>query len=302
MSAVVHPLPVSRAGGRTGTVLRSLAVVESRRMVRNPVLWACAGLSTWMMWSVVPDPDEWPGASYQDMTVGVVPLLFAVSVVVAVSFHRERSGVAPDAPVREAQRAVARLAATGPLLLVVLGYAALVAWRQRDLGGLWLGVEPGRTTHAFFTMGELAQPVALAVLAVATGAALGRRLPLVSALPLLFVLWFLVSVYWLFGHPAVTPFSILQAQPVRVYAGPPSADPLTFPTHWLLEGPGEFSDQWSRVLVSGGLAWWHAVWLLGLAALWGAAAVPGGRGRRRLVAAGSVLAVAGVVAQYQVIP
>ena len=302
MSTAVRLLPVARPSGRTGAAVRALAVAESRRMLRNPVLWVGAGLSTWMMWSVVPDPDEWPGAAYQDMATCAVPLLFATCVVAAVSFQRERLEVAPDAPVPEAQRAVARLVATGPLLLLALAYAALVAWRQRDLGGLWLGVEPGRTTHAFFTAGELAQPVVLAVLAVAAGAALGRRLPLVSAVPLMFVLWFIVSVYWLFGDPAVTPLSILQAQPVRVYAGAPSADPLAFPASWLLEGPGEFSDQWSRVLVSTALSWWHAVWLLGLSALGAAAAVPGGRARRWLLVAGAVLAVVGVVAQYRVIP
>ena len=207
-------------------------------MLRNPVLWVGAGLSTWMMWSVVPDPDEWPGAAYQDMATCAVPLLFSTCVVAAVSFQRERLEVAPDAPVPEAQRAVARLVATGPLLLLAVAYAALVAWRQRDLGGLWLGVEPGRTTHAFFTAGELAQPVVLAVLAVAAGAALGRRLPLVSAVPLMFVLWFIVSVYWLFGDPAVTPLSILQAQPVRVYAGGPLGRPPRLPDLVAARGAG----------------------------------------------------------------
>ena len=115
-------------------------------------------------------------------------------------------------------------------------------------------------------------------------------------------MWFVVSVYWLFGDAAITPLSILQVQPVRLHAGTPSADPLDFPTHWLLEAPGEFSEQWSRVFVSGGLSWWHAVWLLGLSTLWVALAVPRGRGRRWLVVAGSVLAVVGVLAQYLVLP
>lgn len=271
-------------------------------MLRNPVLWAGAALSVWMMWSVDPDSDQWQGESYSTMATCAVPILFAVSVVAAVSFHRERLEVVPDAPVREAQRTVARLVATVPLLLVATGYAALLAWRQRDLGGLSLGMEPGRTTEALFTTAELAQPVVLAVLAVATGAALGRRLPLVSAVPLLFVMWFLVSVYWLFGDNDITPLSILQAQPVLLDAGTASADPLDFPTHWLLEAPGDFSDRWSRVFVSGALAWWHAAWLLGLSLLWTAVAVPRGRGRRWLVAVGSVLAVVGVVAQYRVLP
>jgi hypothetical protein len=236
------------------------------------------------------------------MATCAVPLLFAMSVVAAVSFNRERLDVAAEAPVTEVQRCLARWLAALPLLVVAAGYAALLAWRQRDLGGLWLGVEPGRTTQALFTAGELAQPVVLALLAVATGAALGRRLPLVPVLPLLFVLWFLVAFYWLFGAAAVVPFSILQVQPVRVFAGTPSADPLRFPSQWLLEAPGDYSEQWSRVVVSAGLSWWHAVWLMGLAALWGAVTVPHGRARRGLVAAGSALATIGVVAQYWVLP
>lgn len=302
MSAVADTLPISRPRRRTGAVVRALALGESRRMLRNPLLWAGAGLSVWMMWSVIPEPGEWPGASYEEMATCAVPLLFAVSVVSAVSFHRERLDVAADAPVREMQRTVGRLVATAPLLMLAVAYAALLAWRQRDLGGLWLGMEPGRTTEALFTTAELTQPVVLAVLAVATGAALGRRLPLLSAVPLLFVMWFVVSVYWLFADAAITPLSILQVQPVRVHAGTPAADPLGFPTHWLLEAPGEFSDQWSRVFVSQALAWSHAVWLVGLSTLWVAIAVPRGRGRRWLVAAGSVLAVVGVVAQYVVLP
>lgn len=303
MSAAAPVIAVPRPRVRTRGVVRALALAELRRTLRNPVLWAGAALSVWMMWSVVPEPGEWAGASYEQIALSVLPLLLVVSLVTAVSFHRERLDVAPEAPVLEGLRAAARLVAALPLVGLALAYAGLLAWRQRDLGGLWLGMEPGRTTEALFTAGELAQPVALAVLAVAIGAALGRRLPhLVSVVPLLFVLWFVVSVYWLFGHEAVTPFSVLQVQPVRVYAGPASADPLGFPAHWLLEGPGEFSGRWSRVFVSNALAWWHAVWLLGLSAVVVAFAVPTGRARRLLLAGGSVVAAVGLVAQYAVLP
>jgi hypothetical protein len=284
-------------------VVRALALGEMRRTVRNPVLWIGCALSVWMMWSIVPTPGEWPGASYEEMAVAVLPLVFVISLVTAVSFHRERLEVAPDAPVPAGTRALARLVAALPLVGLAAAYAALLAWRQRDLGGLWLGMEPGRTTEAVFTAGELAQPVALAVLAVALGAALGRRLSrLVSVVPLLFVLWFVVSVYWMFGHEVVTPFSVLQVQPIRVQAGPPTTDPLVVPAHWLLEAPGEFSDVWARVFVSAGLAWWHAVWLLGLSAVAVAFAVPAGRARRWLLAAGGILALLGVVGQYAVLP
>lgn len=303
MSAAAPVIPVPRARVRTRGVVLALALAELRRTLRNPVLWAGAALSVWMMWSVVPEPGEWPGASYEQIAISALPLVFVVSFVTAVSFHRERLEVAPEAPVPEGVRAVARLVATLPLVGLVVAYAALLAWRQRDLGGLWLGMEPGRTTEALFSAGELAQPVALAVLAVAVGAALGRRLPhLVSVVPLLFVLWFVVSVYWLFGHEVVTPFSVLQVQPIRVYAGPASADPLGFPAHWLLEGPGDFSGEWSRVFVSSALAWWHAVWLLGLSAVAVSFAAPPRRARRLLLAGGSVVAAVGVVAQYVVLP
>jgi hypothetical protein len=303
MSASAPVIPVPRARVRTRDVVRALALAELRRTLRNPVLWAGAALSVWMMWSVVPEPGEWAGASYEEIAVSALPFLLVVSLVTAVSFHRERLDVAPEAPVLDGMRAAARLVAALPLVGLAVAYAGLLAWRQRDLGGLWLGMEPGRTTEALFTAGELAQPVALAVLAVAVGATLGRRLPhLVSVVPLLFVLWFVVSVYWLFGHQVVTPFSVLQVQPIRVDAGPASADPLGFPAHWLLEGPGDFSGRWSRVFVSDALAWWHAVWLLGLSAVVVAFAVPPGRARRLLVAGGSVVAAVGVVAQYVVLP
>lgn len=288
---------------RRPAVLGALARAEARRMLRNPVLWIGTALTGAMVWTTVPQPGEWSGASYEQMMLASLPMTFAISVVVAASFHRERVPLAPAAPVGEGGRTAARLLATVPLVVLAGLLTVVVAVRERQLGGLWLGTEPGRTTEALHTAGELAQHVALAFLAVALGAALGRRLSrLVSIVPLLFVTWFLVSVYWLFGDSRVTPFSVLQVQPVRVEAGPGSTDPLTFPAHWLLEGPGDYSTVWSRLFVSNALGWWHVVWLLGLAASALAAAVPAGRHRRGLLLTGPVLAVVGVVAQVLVIP
>ncbi len=283
-------------------VVRALAFVEARRMMRNPLLWIGAGLSLWVLWSAVPSPDEWAGATYQETAIAIVPFAFAVSVVVAISFQRERVPVAGGAAIGETERSVARIVAATPLVVLASGISAFTAWRQRDIGGLTLGVEPGRTAEALFSVGELAQPVALTVLAVGIGAALGRRTPtLVSAVPLLFLLWLATSFYWLLGDRRVTPFSIVQVQPVSLYAGPTTADPLEFPTQWLLEAPGEFSQQWTRAFVSDGLAWWHAVWLLGLALLWLAVALPM-PARRFLIVLGLTLAVLGVGGQYVVLP
>lgn len=290
------------AEGSSPRVTRALVVAEARRMVRNPVPWLFLAIATWGMWTVEPEPGEWPGSSYEAIIPAVVSLLFGISVAVAVPFHRARHDVAPAAPVPEAHRTFARLLAAFPFVVVAAAYAALVAWRERDLGGLWLGMEPGRTTEAFHTTAELSQLVALALLAIALGAAMGRRISrLVAVVPLLFVLWFVVMVYWLFGHPAVTPFSILQVQPIHLPAGPGTTDPTSFPSDWLLVGPPHTGGGWERQWVSPALSWWHDVWLLGLTSLLLAAAWPR-PGRRVLLIVGAVLAVAGIVGQQAVIP
>jgi hypothetical protein len=298
-TTTVRPATAEDASPR---VMRALVLTEARRMLRNPVPWVFLGLAIWAVWTVRPEPGEWPGSSYEGIMPSVAPLLFGISVAVAVPFHRGRHDIAPAAPVSEVQRTLARLLAALPFVVVAAAYAALVAWRERDLGGLWIGMEPGRTTEAFHTVAELAQLVALALVAVALGAALGRRTSrLVAVVPALFVLWFVVSVYWLFGQPAVTPFSVLQVQPINVTVGPGTADPLSFPSDWLLVGHPHTSEGWQRQLVSEGVAWWHDVWLLGLAALLLAVAWPRA-GRRTLLAVGAMLAVAGIVGQQVAIP
>lgn len=281
---------------------RALVLAETRRMLRNPVPWVCLALTTWAMWTVRPEPGEWPGASYEGITPAVAPLLFGISIAVAMPFHRARHDVAPAAPVSELERTLARLLAAVPFVGVAAAYAGLVAWRERDLGGLWLGMEPGRTTEAFHTVAELFQLVALALLAVALGAALGRRMSrLVALVPTLFVLWFVAMVYWLFGGSVVSPFSVIQVQPLNIPVGPASADPLSFPSDWLLVGHPDSGGGWDRQWVSAALAWWHDVWLLGLAGLLLAVAWPR-RGRVAVLAVGAVLAVAGIVGQHVVIP
>lgn len=294
------PAPAVPSGAR---VVGALVRAEARRMLRNPVPWLCLALSVWGMWLVVPEPGEWPGSSYEAMNPTAVPLLFGISVAVAIPFHRARHEVAPAAPVAETRRTLARLLAALPLLLLTAVFACLMAWRERDIGGLWIGMEPGRTTEALHTTAELSQLVVLGVVAVALGAALGRRVSrLVALVPALFVLWFVVSVYWLFGHPSVTPYSVMQVQPLVLEAGPATADPLAFPADWLLvTAPHYPSEGWGRQWVSEALAWWHDVWLLGLAALLLSAAWPR-PGRRALLLVGLVLAAAGVVAQHVVIP
>jgi hypothetical protein len=237
-------------------------------MLRNPVLWLGAAVTAWGITAITTGEEDLASGTFQSVPVVTVPLLMAISLVVAASFHRERVGLAPDSPVGETQRAAARLLAAVPLVGLA-GLAAVgIAVKERSLGGLSLGNEPGRTLEALHSVAELGQQVALGVLAVGFGAALGRRLPhLVAVVPLVFVSWFAVSVYWMFNHHLTTPLSIVQVQPVYLRAGPKDADPLAFPTHWLLEAPSDYSDAWARLFMSAELAWWHDVWLVGVGLL-----------------------------------
>jgi hypothetical protein len=285
-------------------VVRALAAAELRRTVRTPVIPLGLAASLWFMWTTTPQTEKWSGAAYSELVMTSAPLLLATSWVSAVSFHRERTAVGLEAPVGDGLRAWGRLLASGPLLALAAVFAVLLGIRERELGGLTLGTEPGRTTEALHSVPELAQHVALAVLAVALGAALGRRVTsLVLALPVLLVFWFAVDGFsWLFGHRAVTPFSVVQVQPVSVPAGPAAADPLDFPAHWLLEPPGEFQEGWARLFVSTDLAWWHDGWVLGVALVLLAAAFPGGTTRRVLLATGVLAGAVCAAAQVWVIP
>jgi hypothetical protein len=285
-------------------VVRALAASELRRMVRTPVLPLGPGVSLWFMWTTTPQSEQWSGSAYSELAVTSAPLLLAISWVSAVSFHRERTAVGLEAPVSDEVRAWGRVVAAAPLLVLASAFAVLLGLRERGLGGLTLGTEPGRTTEALHSVPELAQHVALALLVIALGAALGRRVSsLVLALPVLLVFWFAVDgFWWLFGHRSATPFSVVQVQPVTVPVGPASADPLGFPAHWLLEPPGEFQEGWARLFVSTDLAWWHDGWVLGLALVLLAAAFPGGTTRRALLAAGVLTGTVCATAQVWVIP
>ena len=93
-----------------------------------------------------------------------------------------------------------------------------------------------------------------------------------------------MTVGWAFQAAAVTPFSIIQIQPVSLPVGPVTANPLDFPSLVAARPPGEYQDHWARLFVSGQLAAGHDLWLLGLTCLFLAVALP--RGRRTSLPAG----------------
>lgn len=282
---------------------RALARIEAGRMLRHPAPWV--GVLLWAGTNALTltSPPRWPTAQYQELTVSMTFLLLGVSVASAYVFGRARTEVAEEAPMPVEQQALARLVgglALVGLVAVVVGVGAL--WLRLS-GGVALGVEPGRTAHAHFTLGEILQPVAAALFAVALGAAVVRivRHPLAASIAVV-VLWFVTGpAYWVVNGPVLRWLTPVQVLPLEVEVAPLGADPATLPSDWLLQSPGEFAPYWGRILVVPELAAWHDVYLVGLALLVAAVAVPG-RSRRVLAGAGAVVGAVGVVMQAGVTP
>jgi hypothetical protein len=290
-----------RVAERPRTAVWQLALIEGRRMLRHPAPWAGLLLTFWWSYAVFDEP--WATARYEGLVASVAPLLLGVSLASVSAFGRELVPVSEDAPMDRPRRAAARL--LGGLALVGLVAACVAgAWVWlRVRGGLALGDEPGRTLHAHYSLPELLQPVVLACLAVAAGAAIVHlvRQRLVASI-VLFVGWFLFgATYWMFNGDVVRWLTPVQVQPLFVDVGPATTDPTTFPSSWLLSVPGEFQENWARLVVSPSMAAWHDVYLVGLTAMLLAVAVPG-RARRPLLAAGVALAVLGVLVQRSVTP
>lgn len=287
------------AAPRTGPV-RSLALLEARRLLRHPAPWLGILLTLW--WLAQTDGD-WASARYQGFQAAFAPLWLGLSVAMTGCFSRGRSGVGDDAPMTPTARASARLLAGLVLVLLAAVAVAAGAVGLRVAGGLRLGDEPRRTDAAFYSAPELAQPVLLAALAIALGAAMVHvvRSRVASAV-VLTVFWFLCGgTYWAFSGDLARLVAPLQVQPFHVPVGPWDADPSDFPAHWLLAAPGEYQDGWDRLVVSPWLAAWHDLYVVGLIVLAAGIALSG-RPRRVLVGVGLVVAVLGVGLQQVVAP
>jgi hypothetical protein len=281
----------------------ALARIEAGRMLRHPAPWV--GILLWLgaEYAVLSSEPEWPSAQYQSLQASAVFLAAGVSIAVAYAAGRDRAGLAEDAPVPAEDRAAARLVGGLALVALVAVVVAAGAVWLRWSGGIALGGEPGRTAHAQFSLPELVQPVALSVFAVAIGAAAARvlRHPLAASIAL-FVLWFVAGpAYWTVNGPVLRWFAPLMVQPYNVEVAPATADPLTLPASWLLEGPGPYQPFWARLVIVPELAAWHDLYLVALALLAAAVALPG-RYRRPLLVGGALLAVVAVLLQARVTP
>jgi hypothetical protein len=278
-----------------------LARIEGLRMLRHPMPWVGLALCGWWLQGAL--ANDWSSAVYEGVLTSLTPLFLGISLAAASAFGREHVAVCDEAPMEPPRRSLARLLGGLPLVAlaaVVVGSGALWLWGR---GGMALGDEPGHTEHAYYSLPELLQPVLLAVLAVALGAAVVHvvRHRLVAWI-VLFLTWFLVGgAYWMLQSGAARWVTPLQVQPVRVDVGAYGADPATVPSSWLLAQPDAYQDHWERLVVSPWLAAWHDLFLVGLVLVLVGVAVPG-RWRRALLAAGLVVAVLGVGGQVVVAP
>jgi hypothetical protein len=266
-------------------------------------VWIGVGLSCWIAYSSSSDPD-WTSEAYETLTPATAPMLIGVSLASISAFGRELVPVSDSAPMTAAGQAVARL--LGGLALVGVVGLVVGSWELWYLarGGIAFGDEPGRTLHAQHTLPEMLQPILLACLAVAVGAAAVHltRSRVVASI-LIFVTWYVcVSMYWLSGF--IGPLRWLapaQVQPFWVNVAPVGSDPYRLPETWLLERPGEFQDYWARLVISPEVAAVHDVYVMGLTVLTLAVVVPG-RWRRRLLLAGAAIAVVAAPIQPMVSP
>ena len=279
----------------------ALARIEAGRMLRHPAPWAGLALTVWFAAGVF--DQTWASAHYEGLVSSLAPLYLGVSLASVSTFARERTPVSDEAPLDPARRSVARVLGGLSLVAVVTVVVGLAVIWLRVRGGVFMGDEPGRTAHAYYTPAELLQPPLIAAFAIGLGAATVHLLRhrLVAAI-VLFGYWFLVGgASWLFQGGAVRWLTPVQVQPVAVNVGPASTDPTTFPATWLLSAPGQYQPEWQRLIVSPALAGWHDVYLVALTLLTVAVAVPG-RTRRVLAVAGLVLGAVAVLLQQVVTP
>lgn len=301
MSTTTQARP--RLATTTQAPMWALARVEAGRMLRSPAPWI--GIALWAAATVLTltSAPRWVSSQYMELTASITFLALGVSIAAAHAFGRERTNVSEEASMPADQRAAGRLLGGLSLVgLVAVVVAVGAAWLRMS-GGIPLGVEPGRTMHAHFSLPELLQPVLVAAFAVALGAAVVHlvRHPLPASI-VLFVMWFIAGpAYWTVNGPVLRWITPVQIQPLSIEVAPAHSDPLSLPATWLLEGPGPYQDYWARIVVVPQLAGWHDLYLVALTLLTAAVALPG-RYRRPLVAVGAVLAVVAVVLQNSVTP
>lgn len=289
-------------------VLRTLAATEARRNLRAPWLWV--GITTSALFALTTLDASYANGGYQGVMASFAGVVAAVFVLAVGAGSRDRTTTS-DAPLAEESvldaddRALARLLGLLPALGVGALYVLAVFALARGEGGFWVGDAPGRTDTAQHGLFEVLQPVALLLLAAASGVAIGRAtsqraLTAVIGVVVLSVAGF---VYWAWQAHPVNLVSLIQTQPFEVPVEWPGGevDFTAVPDSWLLSAPDAYEPRWRHLVLDQSVAAAHDAYLLGLAAVAGGFAVRG-RGGRWLTAGGAAVALAGVGVQFLVYP
>ena len=282
MTTATLTAPPLAHGGRAVVVL---ARIEARRHLRGAALWL--GLLGLVYFGLGARETDWQSGVYSVFPVIFVPLVAATFVAAVRSGGRDRHAdlppLAEEAPLDDNARAIARLFGLTPFVAACVLLVIGIETGIRIEGGLWVGIEPGRTDSAVHTIPELLQPIALVLLAAAAGVAAGRRFrrrgPItLMGLILVFITGFLG--WWAFQVLPLAYVTLVQTQPVSESLEL-VADIRAVPDDWLLEYVAE-ERGWVRVYVDQPMIAGHVVYLLGWVAVCTAGIVGGALGRRWL--------------------
>lgn len=309
MSTVVALADPRRPDPRPGVgrvafgMLRPLATIESQRFARRPSLWIGWALTVYLIATEIGRTGDWPGEIYESLVpMAFAPLLVGTFVAGVRTGARDgadsASGLAPDAPLDDVDRAAARLLAlVVPLALTVVTTSAVWLWTRLE-GGFWLGEDLRRTDAARHGIAELLQPILLVALLGAIGIAVGRsRRRVVWTVVTSFVLVVTLLAWWAVQGQVIAVVNPVQLAPLRI----PLADGVlssATPSDWLVDH--EELIGYHRQLVHQPTIVGHDVYLLGLIGIAGAAIA---RDRRRTVRAVSgIVVITGVIIQLAASP
>lgn len=286
------------------SVVWTLARLEGRRHLRNPVLWFGVAVTMFSAWQS--SAIDWTAGPYTAFPIDAVPAAWALFVLGVVSGGRDHlAGLRPSPGVAvvtgDDRVAIGRLLGLlAPLAVVTAVVAGRVVVAHLG-GGYSIGERSWRTTDAQHTLPEIAQPILLAAVCAAAGVAVGRavRYTIVAVAAGTLVLFVFGLISWAWQWTPAVYVAPVQQQPFSVEL--PQADPTLAPPGWWLSAPGQYQDGWRRLVVAPVVAVGHDLVLLGACAVFSGWAVRRVVGRV-LAASGIGLAVVGVIVQVVAAP
>ena len=272
MSIAVTPLDAtSPATDARRRAILALARAEARRNLRSPWLLVVIAYTVWT--SSMGQAYDWAGGTYSMLALHAVPLAILASYQGLRAGGRDRQAdlppLAEESPLGEEQRVLGRLLGLGVYVLAAVVGVVVAEVAARIEGGFWLGEGLNRTDTAQHTPVEWLLPPAAVAAAASAGLALGRRFQLRLVVGIAAgVFWFLMwGAWWAFQFTPMVAVTLAPTQPMTIDAGPGDLGFADFPEDWWVLPPDEYSDRWTRQVVSQPFVAAHVVYLVGLTTL-----------------------------------